>query len=254
MSAGRVLIIVDDEWMATLLVRFLEQAGYLVENTREARQGFDRARRAIPDCVICDVQLPDIDGFWVVRRIRTEQGPVSQVPLALLAQADDVPSRLQGLRIGADVIITKPFRDEEVVAQVGALIAMVNRLRRKRDSVLDHPPSSRIGGAAVFHGDLAEFSVATALALLEMERRTGVLKVKDNDGRREIVYEVLDGALARVLDNGKRADPIDIIRETMRWQGGRFAFESTEVAAAILRQGIGVLLLEAMRREDETNR
>lgn len=248
------MIIEDDEWTATLLLRFLVEAGYTAELVREAREGFERARHAIPDCVLCDVALPDIDGFWVIRRLRTEQGPLGQVPLALLTSADDSPARLQGLKMGADVVIGKPFRNEEVVAQVAALIAMVQRQRRKLDSMLDIAPTSRFGGDAVFHGDLAQFSVATALALLEMERRTGCLKVKPSQGPRELSFDVLDGALIRVTDGGRTTEPIERIREVMRWQEGRFAYESTEVAPGDVRQGIGALLLEAMRREDEANR
>ncbi|HOU93950.1 MAG TPA: response regulator [Polyangiaceae bacterium] len=254
MSAGRVLIIEDDEWMTTLLARFLAQADHVVEATREARDGFARARRAIPDCVICDVALPDIDGFWVVRRVRAEPGPLSQVAFAFLAAAGDGPARLQGLEMGADIVITKPFREEEVVAQVRALIAMAQRLRRRRDSMLDIPPSSRIGGAAVFHGDLSQFSVATALALLEMERRTGTLKVKAARGDREIAFEALDGALARATSDGQAKDPIELIREVMKWQDGRFFYENSAITPADARQGIGALLLEAMRLEDEAHR
>jgi len=253
-SAGRVLIIEDDEWMKTLLVRFLAQAGLVVEAAREAREGFARARRAIPDCVVCDVALPDIDGFWVVRRVRAEPGPLSQVAFAFLVAAEDSPARLQGLEMGADTVITKPFREEEVVAQVRALIAMAQRLRRRRDSMLDIPPSSRIGGAAVFHGDLSQFSVATALALLEMERRTGRLKVKAADGDREIAFEARDGALTRATRDGVARDPIELLREVMKWQDGRFSYENSAVDAAEVRQGIGALLLEAMRLEDEAHR
>jgi two-component system OmpR family response regulator len=253
-NAGRVLIIVDDEWTATLLARFLPQAGYAVDLAREAREGFTRARRNIPDCVVCDVSLPDIDGYWVVRRLRSEPGPVSQVPIAFLVPADDGAARLQGLALGADAVIGRPFREEEVVAQVGALIAMAHRLRRRRDSMLDIPPSSRIGGAAVFHGDLAQFSVATALALLEMERRTGSLKVKDASGAREVVFEVVDGALVRVLEGRAPTHPIDRIREVMRWEQGRFAYENAEIPPGPERQAIGALLLEAMRLEDEAAR
>jgi two-component system OmpR family response regulator len=253
-SGARVLIIEEDEWTSALLVRFLREAGYVVEVAREARAGLERARRAIPDCVICDAVLPDIDGFWVIRRLRTEHGPLGQVPLAFLTPGEDSAVRMQALKMGADVTIAKPFRNEEVVAQVAALLAMATRHRRKRDSMLEIPPSTRLGGGAVFRGDLAQFSVATALALLEMERRTGVLKVTGPAAHGEIVFEVLDGALVRVTSNGKGVDPIATIRESMGWSEGRFAYESTPVAPGALRQGIGGLLLEAMRLEDEANR
>lgn len=255
MSGHRVLIIEDDEWVSAVLARVLEASGYVVDLATEARSGLAKARTVIPDCVICDVVLPDIDGFWVARRLRTDPGPVSQIPIIFLTSADDTQSRLQGLEMGADVYITKPFRNEEVVAQVGALITMANRLRKKRDSMMDLAPSSRLGGAgagAAFNGDLAQFSAATALALLEMERRTGTLNVKTKD--EDVLFDVDEGALLRVTVNGHDRVPVDVLRNVMKWTEGRFAFKSGPVTPAFQRQGIGVLLLEAMRREDEANR
>jgi hypothetical protein len=96
--------------------------------------------------------------------------------------------------------------------------------------------------------------VATALALLEMERRTGRLKVKAADGDREIAFEARDGALTRATRDGVARDPIELLREVMKWQDGRFSYENSAVDAAEVRQGIGALLLEAMRLEDEAHR
>src|SRR5262249_11537824 len=76
-SKGRVLIIEADEWLAVLLRKFLVDAGFEVEVANAARQGFDKARELTPDCILCDVNLPDIDGFWVARRVRTEPSVVA---------------------------------------------------------------------------------------------------------------------------------------------------------------------------------
>ncbi len=166
MSGHRVLIIENDEWISAVLARVLEDSDYVVEVAADARAGLSKARTIIPDCVICDIALPDIDGFWVAKRLRTDQGPVSEIPIIFLTDADDGQAGMQSLEMGADVYIAKPFRNDEVVAQVGALITMANRLRKKkRDSMMDIPPSSRMTGHA-FHGDLSQFSAATALALL----------------------------------------------------------------------------------------
>jgi two-component system OmpR family response regulator len=251
-SGHRVLIIEGDEWVSAVLGRVLVDSGYVVDLANDARSGLSKARTVIPDCVICDVVLPDIDGFWVAKRLRTDQGPVSQIPILFLTEGDDGQSGMQGLAMGADVYVTKPFRNEEVVAQVAALISMANRLRKKRDSVIDIPPSSRTPGGTVFNGDLSQFSAATALALLEMERRTGTLQVKTKE--EDVVFDVDDGALLRVLVNGKERVAVEVLRDVMKWTEGRFSFKSGSVKPGFQRQGIGVLLLEAMRREDEANR
>ncbi len=253
MSGHRVLIIESDEWISAVLARVLEDSGYVVEVATDARSGLGKARTVIPDCVICDVVLPDIDGFWVAKRLRTDQGPVSEIPIIFLTNAESGHEGTQSLEMGADVCIAKPFRNEEVVAQVRALITMANRLRRKkRDSMMDIPPSSRTPSTGAFNGDLAQFSAATALALLEMERRSGTLQVKTKE--RDVVFEVDEGALLRVLVNGKEQVAVEVLRDVMKWTQGRFSFKSGSVKPAFQRQGIGVLLLEAMRREDEANR
>jgi len=250
-SGRRVLIIESDEWISVVLARVLQDAGYVVEVAADARSGLAKARTVIPDCVICDAALPDIDGFWVAKRLRTDQGPVSEIPIVFVTN-DDGQTGLQSLELGADVYMTKPLRNEEVVAQVGALIAMANRLRKKRESVIDTPPSSRTPGTGAFNGDLSQFSAATALALLEMERRTGTLQVRTP--HQDVVFDVEQGALLRVLVNGKEEGALEVLRDVMKWQKGRFSFKSGSVKPAFQRQGIGLLLLEAMRLEDEANR
>jgi len=247
-----VLIIEQDEWESTLLAKFLGEAGYEVHVATEARAGFDMVR-ALPDCILCDVALPDIDGFWVARRVRTEPSPVATAPFLFLTNAEDTESRLQGLNVGADIYLTRPFHDEEVVAQVGALIEMANRLRKQHDSFTSEGPISSPGAA--FSGDIAQMSVATVLTLLELERRSGQLKVRSDSGK-IAVLELEHGGLAAASLDELAVDATLVLRETLRWQKGSFTFRSAEVAtlSAPPRQTIGGLLIEAMRLEDESRR
>ncbi len=248
-----MLIIEDDEWVSALLAKFLRDEDYLVDTAVEAREGFDKACELLPDCIICDVSLPDIDGFWVARKVRTEQSRVATTPFLFLSSADDTASRLQGLNVGADMYLTKPFRHEEVVAQVGALIDMAERLTEQRDSFSHAPVSSKSSPA--FRGDLAQLSVATVFTLLEMERRSGHFKVRDESGR-TIVFELCEGALVRVLDDEQPTDALPAIREVVTWKTGRLWFRPEPVAdpGPDARKSIGMLLLEAVRLEDEAGR
>jgi DNA-binding response OmpR family regulator len=251
-AKGRILIIEQDEWESTLLAKFLAEAGYEVQLAGEARAGFEKVRELQPDCILCDVSLPDIDGFWVARRVRTEPSPVATAPFLFLTDADDVESRLQGLNVGADVYLTRPFRNEEVVAQVGALIDMANRLRKQREAFSSDGPISATGAA--FQGDVAQMSVATVLTLLELERRSGHLKVSSELGR-VAVLELHEGSLAGAVLDEQAQDPTAVLRETLRWKKGRFTFRSAEFAAqGSERQSIGRILIEAMRLEDESRR
>ncbi len=254
MARGRVLIIEQDEWEAILLTKFLSEAGYEVHVAGEARAGFDKVRELQPDCILCSVTLPDIDGFWVARRVRTEPSRVSTTPFLFLTDADDTESRLQGLNVGADLYLTKPFRNDEVVAQVGALIDMANRLRKQRESFSSEGPASSAQGAA-FTGDVAQMSVATVLTLLELERRSGRLKVQGEAGRVALL-DITDGKFASGMLDDKPWGSTELLREVLRWKRGRFSFRSAEGGASDTgeQQRIGGLLLEAMRLEDESRR
>jgi len=251
-AKGRILIIEHDEWESTLLAKFLAEAGYEVHVASEARAGFDMVRALQPDCILCDVSLPDIDGFWVARRVRTEPSPVATAPFLFLTNAEDTESRLQGLNVGADIYLTRPFRDEEVVAQVGALIEMANRLRSQRESFTSEGPISSPGAA--FMGDIAQMSLATVLTLLELERRTGHLKVRADSGKVALL-ELQQGMLAGALLDEQPVEPTPALREALRWKTGSFTFRNAEISSQTgNRQTIGGLLIEAMRLEDEARR
>jgi DNA-binding response OmpR family regulator len=247
------LIIEQDEWESTLLAKFLAEAGYEVHLATEARAGFDSVRALQPDCILCDVTLPDIDGFWVARRVRTESSAVATTPFLFLTNAEDTESRLQGLNVGADLYLTRPFRDEEVVAQVGALIEMANRLRKQQESFTSEGPAS--GPGAAFSGDLAQMSVSTVLTLLELERRSGHLKLRSDSGKIALL-ELEHGALANALLDDQAVEATAVLREMLRWKKGSFTFRGAAAAALSgpPRPSIGGLLLEAMRLEDEARR
>jgi two-component system, OmpR family, response regulator len=254
-ARGRVLIIEHEEWESALLTRLLGEAGFEVHVATEARAGFDKVRELQPDCILCNVQLPDIDGFWVARRVRTEPTRVATTPFLFLTDADDEESRLQGLNVGADLYLTKPFRNEEVVAQVGALIDMANRLRQQRDSFSSEGPASSVAGAA-FSGDVAQMSVATVLTLLELERRSGRLKVR-GEGNHVALLELAEGKFAGGTMDDKPGSSTDLLREVLRWKKGSFSFRGSQGGLSSdsgEQQKIGGLLLEAMRLEDESRR
>src|SRR6185295_9210532 len=107
-------------------------------------------------CIICDVDLPDNEGFAVARSVRMHPSRVSVTPFLFLSGLDDEQSRLEGFHVGADVYMTKPFRVDEVVAQVDALVQMATRLRARRDSMISIPPSDT---STAVEGDLGQMSI-----------------------------------------------------------------------------------------------
>ncbi len=251
-SRGRVLIIEADEWLTTLISKFLSDAGYTTQVTTTARGGFDHAVASQPDCVLCDVVLPDIDGFWVTRRIRADKSKLAGTPILLLAQKEDHAARLEGLALGADVFLTPPFRYDEVIAQVDALLGMALRLRARRDSVHTDAPTS--AGDAAVNGDVSQISVPTFLTMLEMERRTGRVRVQVR-GKPAIMIEVVEGTIVQTQSGPTEKDPIDVLREVVMWKKGKYTFEPQQIDPSQRpRRRISMLLIEAMRLNDEANR
>lgn len=132
------LLVVDDEMAITNVIRLgMEHAGFTVSCAAEGYHALDMAQRLKPDLVILDVMLPDLDGFEICRRLRENQA-TSNIPILMLTAKDDVKDRVQGLDIGADDYVTKPFDLAELVARVRAL------LRRQRRIVEAGGPGGRV--------------------------------------------------------------------------------------------------------------
>jgi DNA-binding response OmpR family regulator len=131
----RVLIVEDDESIATSLARGLEREGFA---TQLATTGEAALRARGYDLVLLDLGLPDLDGFDVCRRLRTG----SDVPIIVVSARSDEVDRVIGLELGADDYIVKPFGFRELVARIRAV------MRRGQSRPDDHAPV-RIGALTV---------------------------------------------------------------------------------------------------------
>ncbi|MFF3501859.1 response regulator transcription factor [Streptomyces sp. NPDC003247] len=110
-----VLLIEDDERLADALALALRERGHFVERVSRADEGLRRKDRA--DFVLLDLGLPDMDGLDMLRRLRR----VSSVPVIVLTARGDERTVLQGLSVGADDYLTKPFRVKELLARMDAV-------------------------------------------------------------------------------------------------------------------------------------
>jgi DNA-binding response OmpR family regulator len=123
-AVGTVLVVEDEESIASLISAYLKRDGYDVEWTRSGEEALKLVDRARPVAVVLDLGLPDIDGFEVCRRIRAR----SQVPILMVTARDDEPDRITGLEVGADDYISKPFSPRELVARVRAVLRRLDRV------------------------------------------------------------------------------------------------------------------------------
>ena len=131
-----LLLVEDDDAIASPLVRALDREGYLVERVALGEQAVRRVARGGVDLVLLDLGLPDVDGTEVCRRIR-EGG--SRVPVMMVTSRSDELDRVVGLDVGADDYLPKPFGLAELFARIRALL---------RRSGVEPAGDTPVGGAA----------------------------------------------------------------------------------------------------------
>ena len=113
------ILVVDDEAHIVELVRlYLEREGYEVDEAFNGTDAVSKQRVGNPDLILLDLMLPDIDGYEVCRRIRTQ----SDTPILMLTARKEDIDKIVGLELGADDYLTKPFNPRELVARVRAIL------------------------------------------------------------------------------------------------------------------------------------
>jgi two-component system OmpR family response regulator len=117
-----ILVVDDEEHITELLAMGLGYNGFEVERVANGRNALEAAERRRPDLIVLDVMLPDLDGFEVARRIRSAEGAGTHVPIIFLTARDATVDKVEGLRLGSDDYVTKPFSIEELIERVKAVL------------------------------------------------------------------------------------------------------------------------------------
>ncbi len=129
---SHLLMIEDDTRLAQMVGEYLGQSGMRVTHQADGTSGLAQLQgpgaEPLPDLVILDLMLPDMDGLDVCRRIRALPGPAAQVPVLMLTAKGDPMDRIIGLELGADDYLPKPFEPRELLARIRAI------LRRRTDA------------------------------------------------------------------------------------------------------------------------
>ncbi len=132
-AEARLLVVDDEPNIRELLATSLRFAGFEVHAAADGRTALRMARELEPDLLVLDVMLPDMDGFTVTRRLR-EKG--QHMPVLFLTARDDTSDKVQGLTVGGDDYVTKPFSLEEVVARIRAILRRTAPLDDAASNVL----------------------------------------------------------------------------------------------------------------------
>jgi len=143
-TMSATILIVEDEYAVARGIQYaLQQEGYDVTVARNGEEGLEFATQRAPDLVVLDVRLPGMDGFEILRRLRSSG---SKAPVLMLTARDDEVDKVVGLEMGADDDMTKPYGLRELMSRIRALLrrafgdlsdAVGGRIIRHRDLVID---------------------------------------------------------------------------------------------------------------------
>jgi PleD family two-component response regulator len=160
MGKARLLIVEDDVDISTMLKIYFGGLGYDVDTAMRGSDALEKTRHALPHLIVLDIMLPDIDGYEVCRTLRTNTR-TSHIPVIFLTQKDERSDRLQGLELGADDYITKPFDIEELKLRVQGAIR-----RSERESLTD--PRSGLPAGRLIEEQLRKIIRETGWAFLDL--------------------------------------------------------------------------------------
>jgi PAS domain S-box-containing protein len=133
-TGQRIILADDNADMRDYVNRLLIAEGYIVEAVTNGEEALAAARRLPPDLVLTDIMMPRLDGFELLRAIRTDPA-LRETPVVLLSARAGEGARIEGLEAGADDYVTKPFSTRELIAHVGANMALA-RVRREAAAAL----------------------------------------------------------------------------------------------------------------------
>jgi DNA-binding response OmpR family regulator len=238
-----VLVVDDDERYRERIAELFRRRGDVVRTCRDGVDALAQCLKQTPDVILSDVHMPRMDGWQLLRVIRA-RATLAAVPVVFLTTLDGEAARLAGFQLGVDDYIPKPCRAEEILARVDRVV----------QRTLAAGPSGGGAEGRMLRGDLAQVSVSSVLALIELERKSGVLVI---DGEHTARLTLRDGRPLRIEVYGADAgaSPIDLFVELLDWKRGEFDFEISDAGCEDeFRSTVTQLLLEAARRADEAKR
>lgn len=153
----RILVVEDDDKIASFVVNGLKQSGFAVDRAADGEEGLSLFQSAKYDAAVLDIMLPKLDGLALLRRLRLE---ANLVPVLILSAKASVEHRVSGLQAGGDDYLSKPFAFSELLARIQALI--------RRATQIAEPTGLSVGDISL---DLLTREVSRAGQRIELQSR-----------------------------------------------------------------------------------
>ena len=218
----------------------LRARGLRVRTAENGLLALSSALKRPPDIVLTDVEMPQMDGWTLLRSVR-QRKRLLHIPVVFLTRLSDELSRLRGYRLGVDDFLQKTLDPTEIVARLHGVLARRRQL----------PASTDAHG---LRGELEHVRLGSLLSFIESERRSGALILRN--GSDNATMHIRDGHLERVENLGRFRHPHDRVFELLSWAFGEFEFLSQSEAGPPAANDpettpLSYLLMEHARRADE---
>jgi len=212
----RVLAVDDDETILTLVSHTLRNAGYEVDTAGEGQAGLEKIRARLPDVVLSDVNMPGMDGFELLERVRADAATAG-LPFVLLSALTDRDSVRRGMRLGGDDFLSKPVRSQELVEAVAVALDKRRRLSALVSrSALPEPHELRERYATQLEGREPGPARETDLGPVTGRRATQTVLFSDIRGFTSMSERLAVTDIAELLSRYMREACVPILEERGR--------------------------------------
>ena len=197
----RLLVVDDDPGLLLAVSETLRAEGYNVVTARRAADALVRVAENLPDLILSDIRMPGMDGYQLVRKVRSN-ARTRLVPVVFLTAKDEIADRIVGFRTGVDAYITKPFEPEELVAVVAAILERVQRT---------HSDLARLfGDSTPEPQDLVRDEELTDAEWRVAEAVARGLSNKEIASELNLSLRTVEGHISRILDKKNLSNRVEL--------------------------------------------
>lgn len=243
----RLLVVDDDPWMQHLIANFLRDLPLQIDSATDGTIALAKALTSRPDLIISDVMMPGMDGWSLVRKLRSH-AELAFIPFIFLTSLSSTADVLRGFRLGADDFLSKPFKGPELQERVQAALKSRGRAEDVARGALD----DRRGRG--LQGTLKDVGLSSLLVLLEMERKTGLLALSRSAPSERCRIFIREGRVVTASSDADRGlvGPLAVYH-ALYWPEGNFSFSAVPVEVPDqIHMTTTHLLMEGAQRLDET--